>query len=84
MLRVFHLSTLAIDIYHGVSLLQDVDASPDVSGDGFIACIRPVNGENTNCRLAVAEYTLRRLHVTVARCCTIYSRVIRMSTSSPH
>ena len=78
------MSICPVGIHHGVSLLQDVDDSPDASGDGFITCILPVNGENTNCRLAVAEYTLRRQHVIVVRCCTINSRVIRMATSSPH
>ena len=73
-----------VDIHYGDSLLQNVEDSPDISGNWFITCILPVKGENTNCRLVVAEYTLKRLHVIVARCCTIYSRVIRMATSSTH
>ena len=44
-----------VDINHSASVLHDVGCGPDASGDGFVACIFPVNGENTNCRLAVAE-----------------------------
>ena len=45
-----------VNIHHGARLLQDVDASPDVSDNGPVACVLPVKGDNTNCRLAIAEY----------------------------
>ena len=37
-----------VDIYLGASLLQDVDGSLDLSGDGSVACVIPVKGENSN------------------------------------
>ena len=45
-----------VDTHLGASLLQDVDGSLDLSGDGSVACVIPVKGENTNCRLIVANY----------------------------
>ena len=45
-----------VDIHYGARPLQDVDASPDVFDNGPVACVLPIKGENTNCRLAIAEY----------------------------
>ena len=49
------MSRCPVDVYPATSLLQDTDGIPDVSGNGPVASVLPVEGDNTNCGLAVAE-----------------------------
>ena len=50
------MSRCPVNLYYNIALLQVVDGLPDILGYVFITGILTIQGEYTNCSLAVTEF----------------------------